>query len=110
VADISETPWQVTGQTLTLRVRLTPNAPRDEITGVDQFDGSAVLKARVRALPEDGEANRAVETLVAKWLGLPKSSVAVSSGHKSRVKILSIDGDHVALAKQLTEKCAAFTN
>ena len=106
--DIRSTPWQANAQTLTLRVRLTPKASRDEICGFDQFDGAAVLKARVRALPPEGEANRALEILIAKWLGVSKSSVAVSSGHKSRIKILLIEGDPVALARQLTEKCAAF--
>ena len=40
-----------------LTVRLTPKSSRDEIVGVEAFGGEAVLKARVRALPEDGRAN-----------------------------------------------------
>ena len=101
-------PWQTTAEGLLLRVRLTPKAPRDEIAGLDEFDGAAVLKARVRALPEDGEANRAIEMLVAKWIGIPKSSVAVSAGHKSRLKTLSLVGDPADLARRLTEKCDAI--
>ena len=35
-----------------IAVRLTPKAARDEIVGIEDFGGEAVLKARVRALPE----------------------------------------------------------
>jgi uncharacterized protein len=101
-------PWQSNARGVTLRIRLTPKAPRDEIAGLDQFDGAAVLKARVKALPEDGEANRAVALLVAKWLGVQKSAVTVAAGHKSRLKTLSIDGDPALLERQLSDKCAGF--
>jgi uncharacterized protein len=43
-----------------LPVRLTPKSGRDEIAGIEAFGGEAVLKARVRALPEDGRANEAL--------------------------------------------------
>ena len=54
-----------------LPVRLTPKSSRDEIGGIEAFGGEAVLKARVRALPEDGRANEALAKLVARWLKLP---------------------------------------
>ena len=44
-----------------LPVRLTPKSSRDEIVRHRGFGGEAVLKARVRALPEDGRANEALE-------------------------------------------------
>ena len=69
-----------------LPVRLTPKSARDEIVGIEAFGGEAVLKARVRALPEDGRANEALERLVAHWLKVPPSSVSVAQGGKSRMK------------------------
>ena len=36
----------------------------------------------MRAVAEKGEANRAVETAVAAWLGVPKSSVARDGGRQ----------------------------
>ena len=56
-----------------LPVRLTPKSGRDEIAGIEAFGGEAVLKARVRALPEVGRANEALERLVARWLKVPPS-------------------------------------
>lgn len=85
---------------LRLTVRVQPNASADKI-GDWETDaaGRTYLKVRVRAVPEDGKANAAVEKLVAKWLGLPKSSVKVVTGGKSRLKGLDIDGPPELAAK-----------
>ena len=61
--------------------------------------GRRYLKVRVRAVPEGGKANRAVEKLVAKWLGLSKSAVRVVTGAKTRLKTLEIDGPSALAAK-----------
>ena len=45
-----------------LPVRLTPKSARDEIAGIENFGGETVLKARVRALPEQGRANEALDS------------------------------------------------
>jgi uncharacterized protein len=81
--------------------RLTPKACKDAVDGlVDTTDGVA-FRARVRALPEDGAANKALEELVARWLGVPKRSVSLVTGGKSRLKSLRIDGDPMALDRML---------
>jgi uncharacterized protein len=87
-----------------LAVRLTPKAGRDEIAGVDTFGGEAVLKARVRAAPEAGRANDALERLIAHWLKVPPSSVKVAQGGKSRLKQVLIEGDAATLALSI-EAC-----
>jgi hypothetical protein len=84
---------------VTLKVRLTPKSSRDEIVGVEDFGGEAMLKARVRAIPEDGRANEALEKLVARWLKVPPSSVKVTQGGKSRAKQVMVEGDIDALAR-----------
>src|SRR5262245_27117162 len=86
-------PWRPAKAGLMLAVRVTPKASRDGIDGVaDTAEGPAV-KVRVCAVPDQGEANAAVETVVARWLGLPPKQVAVARGHKSRVKMLEIGGE-----------------
>ncbi len=52
--------------------------------------------------PEDGKANAALLALVADWLGVPKSKVALASGQKSRVKSVAVGGD----SDELIEKSA----
>ena len=59
------------------------------------------LKARVRAVPEDGKANQALEMLLARALGMPKSAVTVVAGHTARSKTLRIDGEPDAIAAAL---------
>ena len=83
-----------------LTVRVQPNASADRI-GDWETDaaGRTYLKVRVRAVPEDGKANAAVEKLVAKWLGVPKSAVKVVTGLKSRLKGLDIDAPPDVMAK-----------
>jgi uncharacterized protein len=92
---------------VTLPVRLTPKSSRDELVGIEDHGGECVLKARVRAVPEAGRANEALETLIAKWLGLPPSTVTVAHGGKSRLKQVAVTGDAEALsrliARRLTE-------
>ena len=76
-----------------LTVRVQPKASADRIEDWAEDDsGRRFLRVRVRAVPEDGKANSAVQKLVAKWLGLPKSAVRVVTGGKTRLKGLEIDG------------------
>ena len=51
-----------------------------------------MLRVRVTAPPVGGKANDAVERLVAKTLGLPKSAVGIVAGAQGREKTVAIDG------------------
>ncbi|MEQ1619406.1 MAG: DUF167 family protein [Terricaulis sp.] len=76
-----------------LLVRLTPSGGADRIDGAARDPaGELYLKARVRAAPEDGAANAALEALVAKAFGIAKGKVSVARGHKARLKTLEIEG------------------
>ena len=83
-------------------VRLTPNARDERIDGFQSLgDGKVVLAVRVRAVPEDGAANAALEKLLAKAAGVAKSRVSVVSGATQRIKIVRIDGDPAEIAVRL---------
>ncbi len=83
-------------------MRLTPKSSRDEIVGVEHLsDGRAVLKARVRAVPEAGAASEALIRLLAKSLSIARSNVSLESGQTSRVKTIRVGGDSAALAAKL---------
>jgi uncharacterized protein len=104
----SPRPWRSAKAGLLLTVRVSPKSARDGIDGlVDTPEGPAV-KVRVRAVPADGEANAAVETAMARWLGLPASHVTVARGHKSRVKMLEIGGEPSVLEKLVAARIAAL--
>lgn len=71
-----------------ISVRVIPNAGRDEIVGWQ--DG--VLKIKLQAVPEDGRANKALCTLLARELGCHKRDVRIVSGEKSRNKVVEVEG------------------
>jgi len=91
--------FRETGDGIDLLVRLTPKSSRDAVEGVAAAsDGSIHLKARVRAIPENGKANKALERLIAEWLGVPTGTVAVTGGTTARLKTVSVKGDAGLLA------------
>jgi len=104
----TDLPYRRIGNHALLAVRLTPKAKEDVILGIEQFGSKRVLKARVRAVPQQGCANEALERLIAKWLGLPPSSVAVVQGGKSRMKYVKISGDGDRLVRLLAERVASL--
>jgi uncharacterized protein YggU (UPF0235/DUF167 family) len=76
-----------------LAVRLTPRAAEDRLDGWSRDEqGRPVLNARVRAAPTEGEANAALEALLAKALFRPRSAVRVVRGGSARLKQVEIDG------------------
>lgn len=87
---------------LRFAVRLTPKGGRDAVDGwVNGADGKPYLKVRVSAPPEDGKANAALIQLLAKTLGVSKSSLVITSGETARLKIVEAVGDVVALQARL---------
>jgi uncharacterized protein len=98
-----------TGEGVMLSVRLAPKSARDEIVGVESFGGETMLKAKVRALPEGGRANEALERLVARWLKVPPSFVSVAQGGKSRLKQVLIEGDAATLIRLIEGRLAELT-
>lgn len=50
--------------------------------------GEQELTVYLRAKPHDGEANSALIKILAKYLNLPKTSLKITRGQKSRVKTI----------------------
>jgi uncharacterized protein len=87
-------PWAQLADGVVLNVRVTPRSARDAIEGVEyRADGQAVLKARVRAPPFEGEANDALRRLIARELGIAPRQVEIAAGVSARLKRLRIVGD-----------------
>jgi len=100
--------WRATPTGVAIRVRLTPRSQRDSIEGLEETAEGLALKARVRAIPEGGAANAALERIVAEWLGVPKTTVAVTSGSKSRLKTVAITGNPEMLQRLLESRLAGI--
>jgi uncharacterized protein len=95
-------PFRLRADGIDLFIRLTPKSSGDRFEGVEtSADGRSHLKARVRAVPENGAANAALERLVAKALGVPVSAVSVIAGGTARLKTLRVAGDPAELARRV---------
>ena len=100
-------PWRYSTQGISVALRVTPRGGRDDIDGVETLaNGRSVVKVRVRAIADGGEANRAVTELMAKALGVTKASVRILSGTTSRLKQIAVDGDPAKLGAALRELTA----
>ena len=73
---------------LEVPLHVQPRAKRCEISGI--YGGA--LKLKVTAPPVDDSANRAILQFFSTLLGIPKSILHITSGLKSRDKILQITG------------------
>jgi uncharacterized protein (TIGR00251 family) len=69
-------------------VKVVPNSSRDEVVGML----GDLLKIKVAKPPADGAANRAVESLIAKTIGVAASRVSVASGHRQAIKRVLVRG------------------
>jgi uncharacterized protein len=99
---VSQRPWIATGDGVFVDVRLTPRGGRDAIEGIEsRSDGRAVLKARVRAAPSEGEANAALCRLLARTLDMAPRDVTIATGATARIKRVLIRGRADAIASAL---------
>jgi uncharacterized protein len=103
-----DVPSRFSTEGISVALRVTPRGGRDSIDGVEALaNGRVVLKLRVRAIAEGGEANRAVTEFLAKALGVPKARVRILSGTTSRLKQIAVDGDPRELGEALRQLTTA---
>ena len=91
-------PWRDSPAGIRVLVRVSPRSAHEGVEGIVGTAQGGAIAVRVRAVAEKGEANRAVERVISEWIGVARTSVAVSAGGKSRVKTVEIGGDPARLA------------
>ena len=72
----------------TLKLRIIPNAKRDEVVG----EYGDAVKVKVAAPALEGKANAALLEFIAGKLGVHTRTVSLVSGEKSRDKVIEITG------------------
>jgi uncharacterized protein YggU (UPF0235/DUF167 family) len=86
-----------------LRVRVVPRAARNALSR----DASGILRVHLTAPPVDDAANRALVTLLAERLGLPKRALALARGERGRDKVISVDGASASDLEARVERAVA---
>ena len=72
----------------TFAVKVHPRAKKNAITG----EVGDALKLALTAHPVDSKANEACIEFFAKLLKVPRSSVTIASGQRSRAKLIRVAG------------------
>jgi uncharacterized protein YggU (UPF0235/DUF167 family) len=89
-----------------VRVRLSTRARDDRVDGVVATAEGSALGVHVRAVAEQGKANRALLATLASWLGVPRASVTLVTGGRSRNKTLAIAGEQGRLCALVAARLA----
>ena len=79
-----------------IKVRVIPRSSRSQILMRDDL-----LTVKVSAPPVEGSANKAFIAVLAEKLGVPKSSIEVISGERSRLKLIRVHGLSLQQVKAL---------
>ena len=77
-----------TADGVTFAVKVHPRAKKNAITG----ELGEALKVSLTTPPIEGRANQACIEFLAKLLKVPRSSVTIASGQKSRNKVVRVAG------------------
>jgi uncharacterized protein (TIGR00251 family) len=69
-----------------LFIKARPNSKEDRVEEVDNTH----FIIHIKAIAKEGDANRSVIKVVAKYLEIAPSQIILISGHKSREKVLEV--------------------
>lgn len=83
---MNSSPVTTHGSSIRIQVHAQPGAKRTELVG---RHGDA-LKIRVQSPPLEGRANDELLRFLADTLGVPRSSVSLVRGEKSRSKVFEV--------------------
>ena len=76
------------GETLCLRVHITPQSRHDAISGLHNNR----LSIKLHAPPVDGKANKQLISMLAHEFDAAKSGIWIAAGAQGRDKLVCIDG------------------
>lgn len=91
-----------TNDGLILRVKISPNASKNEIIKTDEG-----IKIKITAQPVDGKANKALSEFLSKELKIPKTSIQIIKGttNKEKTVLLKVfDDEKVKFVYEKFEK------
>ncbi len=90
---------KVTRDGVSLRVRVIPRSAQNRIQGIV----GGAIRLRLAAPPVEGAANDACIRFFADLFGVPKGRVDIISGHKSRDKVVKVQGVDEQTARRVMD-------
>lgn len=68
-------------------IRVSPRSSKNEVTKLSEGE----YKVKLTAPPVDGQANKMLIEILAKYLKVPKSSISVVGGKTAKIKIVDVE-------------------
>jgi uncharacterized protein len=93
--------WRSLPDGVAVAVKVQPKSRRPGIQGRSDSPRGPCLRIGVTEAAEDGRANRAACTVLAKALDVPASAITVTLGQTCRDKIIHVAGDISLLEARL---------
>jgi uncharacterized protein (TIGR00251 family) len=94
---LAETIFHVDGNTVSFWILVKPRSSRESLERAPAGE----LCLRIHAAPTEGQANEACIRFLARYLRLPRQSVSIQAGHRSRRKLVRVTGRS---ARQIIEQ------
>jgi len=101
-ANPSPAGFNANGNKVSFWLKVKPNAPHAHLS----LGPSGELQLELHAPPVDGQANEACVRFLASHLSLPRSSVEIVAGHRSRRKLIRV----VGRAPEIVDRINALLN
>ena len=93
------------GNSVIFYIHVVPGSAKSEIVGIQD----EALKLKIAAPPVEGRANAECIRFLSETLGIKKNQVTITSGHRSRKKIVAIEGlnsrDAMSILSGLLPSC-----
>jgi len=88
---------ETTPEAIAISVRVQCKSSRSKVVGIQ----GRYLKVKVNSPPIEGRANRECLHVLARWLGVRSSQLAIIRGQSSRLKVVKVAGNPVELKEKL---------
>ena len=96
---------KIEGNAVTFWLRVKPRSSRERL----RLDSAGELNLELHAAPTEGQANAACVNFFARLLRLPRASIDIVKGERSRRKLIRIRGGG-DIAKQLNASVLTAEN
>ena len=92
--------YRIKGNAIHLDIKAVPGSSKNQCAGLVNNR----LRVRIAAAPEQGKANAALCSFLARLLGCPKGEITLIKGHKSTQKTIALSPEYRLQLDQLIEK------
>ena len=97
--NIDELKIMKTNNGVAFRVKVVPNSSASKLVEVNE----EFVKIKLNSPPIEGRANKEVILLLSKILGVPKTSIELVSGDKSKLKTLNVPLSEEQVRQKISE-------